>query len=142
MRVVETLARAGVTVGVSVAPVIPGLSDEDIPGILRRARDAGASYAFQVLLRLPRPVDEIFRARLEAALPLRAGKVLRRIRETRGGKMYDARFDVRGRGEGPYADAIRAMFERTATGLGLAIRERWSDRPTTFARPRAQLPLF
>jgi hypothetical protein len=56
--------------------------------------------------------------------------------------MYDARFDVRGRGEGPYADAIRAMFERTATGLGLAIRERWSDRPTTFARPRAQLPLF
>ncbi len=95
-----------------------------------------------MLLRLPRPVDEIFRARLEEALPLRASRVLARIRETRGGKMYDARFGVRGRGEGPYAQAISALFDRTASDLGLLARERWEGGPTPFARPRAQLALF
>src|SRR5262249_15193934 len=103
MRTIERLARAGLAVGVMVAPIIPGLNGEDLGGVLRAGRDAGARYAGTVLLRLPGPVKEVFESRLRASLPLRADRVLRRIRETRSGKMYDARFGVRGRGEGAYA---------------------------------------
>src|SRR5262245_31567805 len=111
MRIVETLARAGITVGVNVAPIIPGLNDQDIPKILAAAREAGASQAGYVLLRLPGSVKVVFEERLRAALPLAADRVLHRIRETRGGELYDPRFGVRGRGEGTYALAIRTLFE-------------------------------
>ena len=122
VRTIERLARAGLRVGVMVAPIIPGLNDEDMGDVLRAARDAGATHAGSVLLRLPGPVKEVFEARLRAALPLRADKVLRRIRETRGGKMYDSRFGVRGTGEGVYAEAIAQLFEQTAQKLGFERR--------------------
>ena len=128
IRVIETLARAGLSVGVNVAPIIPGLNDQDIPQILKAARDAGAVSAGHVLLRLPGSVKEVFEQRLRAALPLTAARVLHRIRETRGGQLYDSRFGVRGRGEGPYAAAIHTLFETTATRFGL--------RTGTFAPPR------
>jgi DNA repair photolyase len=118
LRVIETLARAGISVGVNVAPIIPGLNDQDIPKILAAARDAGARSAGHVLLRLPGPVKAVFEERLRAALPLSAERVLHRIRETRGGQLYDSRFGVRGRGEGTYADAIHALFESAATRYG------------------------
>jgi DNA repair photolyase len=119
MRIVETLARAGISVGVNVAPIIPGLNDQDVPRILTAARAAGAADAGYVLLRLPGSVKVVFEDRLRTALPLQADRVLHRIRETRGGELYDARFGVRGRGEGSYAMAIRALFETTAARLGL-----------------------
>jgi len=119
IRVIETLARAGLSVGVNVAPIIPGLNDQDIPQILKAARDAGAVSAGHVLLRLPGSVKEVFEQRLRAALPLTAARVLHRIRETRGGQLYDSRFGVRGRGEGPYATAIHTLFETTAARFGL-----------------------
>jgi DNA repair photolyase len=126
-----------------VAPIIPGLNDEDMGEVLRAARDAGAAYAGTVLLRLPGPVKDVFEERLRAALPLRADRVLRRIKETRGGKMYDARFGVRGRGEGVYADAIRSLFEQTAQRLGLKTRSFAEEEAApTFRRPRGQLALF
>jgi DNA repair photolyase len=143
IRVIERIARAGLRVGVMVAPIIPGLNDEDVGDVLRAARDAGASWAGSVLLRLPGPVKEVFEERLRASLPLRAERVIRRIRETRGGKMYDARFGVRGKGEGPYAQAIQSLFEQTAKNLGLETRPfAHHDAPTTFRRPRGQLGLF
>jgi DNA repair photolyase len=143
VRTIERLARAGLRVGVMVAPIIPGLNDEDIGDVLRAARDAGARWAGSVLLRLPGLVKDVFEERLRATLPLRADRVLRRIRETRGGKMYDPRFGVRGKGEGAYAEAIQSLFERTAKTLGLETRSVADDRsPTTFQRPRGQLPLF
>ena len=119
LKVIETLAKAGVPVGVNVAPIIPGLNDQDIPKLLTAARDAGATHAGTVLLRLPGSVKAVFEERLRAALPLTAERVLHRIRETRGGKLYDARFGARGRGEGPYAEAIRSLFATTAIRLGL-----------------------
>ena len=121
LRVVETLAKAGVSVGVNVAPIIPGLNDQDIPKILAAAREAGARSAGHVLLRLPGPVKTVFEERLRAALPLTAERVLHRVRETRGGKLYDSRFGVRGRGEGTYADAIHALFETAATRAGFRL---------------------
>jgi len=142
IRTIRRLADAGVPVGVMVGPVIPGLNDEDMGDVLRAARDAGASHASRVLLRLPGPVKEVFEGRLREALPLRADRVLRRIRETRGGKLSDARFGVRGRGEGPYAEAIGALFDQTAQRLGFETRPWNDDAPTTFLRPRGQLALL
>ena len=118
LRIIETLAKAGVEVGVNVAPIIPGLNDEDIPKILSAARDAGATHAGSVLLRLPGSVKAVFEARVRAALPLSADRVLHRIRETRGGRLYDPRFGTRGRGEGTYALAIQTLFRTTARRLG------------------------
>jgi DNA repair photolyase len=143
VRVIERLAKAGIRVGVMVAPIIPGLNDEDMGEVLHAAREAGATHAGMVLLRLPGPVRDVFEDRLRAALPLRADKVIRRIQDTRGGKMYDARFGVRGRGEGPYAEAIRSLFEQTCARLGLNAEGRYAeDAPTTFRRPRGQMTLF
>ena len=143
VRVIERLAQAGLRVGVMVAPVIPGLNDEDMGEVLRAARDAGASWAGSVLLRLPGPVKDVFEERLRASLPLKAERVLHRIRETRGGQMYDPRFGVRGKGEGAYAAAIQSLFEQSAKALGLETRSVTDDPVTsTFVRPRGQLPLF
>ncbi len=152
MKTIERLARAGLEVGVNVAPIIPGLNDEEIGDILTAARDAGATHAGTVLLRLPLAVAPVFEERLRQALPLRADRVMRRIRETRGGKLYDAAFGTRGRGDGPYAEATFALFERTARRLGL--RTSWMEpgladaeagtAETTFERPdrSGQLRLF
>ncbi len=146
MRTVERLAAAGLRVGVMVAPVIPGLGDEEIGDVLAAAKDAGAAFAGYTMLRLPGPVKEVFVERIREALPLRADKIIRRIQDVRGGKMNDARFGSRGHGEGPYADAIGQLFEQTAKRLGL-LQEDHVPRETraTFERPlarRGQLALF
>jgi DNA repair photolyase len=128
-----------------VAPIIPGLNDEDMGDVLRAAREAGATHAGTVLLRLPGPVKGVFEARLRAALPLRADRVLRRIRETRGGKMNDSRFTVRGKGEGAYAEAIAQLFEQTVQKLGFETGRPSESPASTFQRPagqKRQLTLF
>jgi DNA repair photolyase len=123
IHLIEKLARAGIEVGVNVAPVIPGLNDQDMPRVMTAAREAGATHAGFVLLRLPGSVKAVFEERLRANLPLQADRVLHRIRETRGGALYDPRFSVRGRGEGIYAEAIKRLFQSTAARLGLATHE-------------------
>ena len=136
MKIVETLAKAGINVGVSVSPIVPGLNDDHLGDVLERASAAGAHHAFYVLLRLPGAVREVFETAMRKHLPLRAEKVFRRLREAHGGKMYDASFGMRGRGEGVYADTIRMLFERTATRVGLNPDEMtWYTTPNTFARP-------
>jgi DNA repair photolyase len=134
------------------APIIPGLNDNQLVKLLERAANAGAKSAGWVLLRLPGAVKDVFEDRVRVAMPLAADKILHRIRETRGGeKLYDARFGVRGRGEGPYAQAIQTMFDATIRRLGLGHRNdegslfRDDEAPTTFerpAKPGAQLSLF
>lgn len=120
LRAIERLAEAGIEVGVNFAPLIPGLNEEDMVPVLEGARRAGAKHASFVLLRLPGPVAGVFEERLRAALPLSADKVMRRIRETRGGDLNDSRFGVRGRGEGVYAETLAALFQSTSRRLGLA----------------------
>jgi DNA repair photolyase len=145
MRAVERLAAAGIRVTVNVAPVIPGLSDGDIPKILEAAAAAGARRAALILLRLPGPVKEVFEQRLRAALPLRADRVLARTREMRGGKLNEPRFGERFKGQGEYYAAIRALFDTTARRLGLLEDEDDDDKPTSFRRPTdrgGQLRLF
>ncbi len=91
MKTIERLAAAGLDVGVNVAPVIPGLSDADIPAILEAAKAAGARRAGFVFLRLPGSVAQVFEERIRRSLPLRAERILARVREARGGKLYDPR---------------------------------------------------
>ncbi len=143
MRTLARLAAAGLRVGVMVAPIIPGLNDEEMSDVLRAARDAGAAHASSVLLRLPGPVKDVFADRIKAALPLRADRILRRVRETRGGKLYDASYATRGHGVGVYAEAIAALFQQAAQKVGLPIRpEAYVEQPTPFRRPRGQMGLF
>jgi DNA repair photolyase len=119
LRAVRALANAGVSVGVNVAPVIPGLTDHEIPDLLEAARDAGAQGAAWTLLRLPHAVEEVFVAWLHEQAPLRAERVLARVREARGGALSDARFGHRMRGEGVYARQIKQLFDVHRRRLGL-----------------------
>jgi DNA repair photolyase len=141
---IERLAAAGLDVGVNIAPVIPGLSDADIPRILEAAHAAGARRAGFVFLRLPGSVKQVFEQRLREALPLRADRVLNRVREARGGRLYDSRWGVRGRGEGRYAEAARALFEATVKRLGMNEGFQGGSDEGTFRRPGRgrQLPLL
>jgi DNA repair photolyase len=149
-KVIEKLAAAGVPVGVMCAPIMPGLNDDQMVRVLERAHEAGAQTAGWVLLRLPGAVAGVFEERVREALPLAADKIMHRIRETRGGeKLYDPRYHKRGRGEGPYAETIKAMFEATVKRLGLNARDdRYlADLPagSRFQRPekpKVQLSLF
>ncbi|HEX9103184.1 MAG TPA: PA0069 family radical SAM protein [Polyangia bacterium] len=124
IKTIARLAAAGLDVGVNVAPVIPGLGDEDIAEILTAAAAAGAKRAGFIFLRLPGPVAPVFAERVAAALPLRAERILSRVREARRGKLNDARFGKRMEGEGPYAEAAYALFDKTCKKLGLNQRDR------------------
>ena len=117
---VERLSRAGVSVHVNVAPVIPGLTDRDIPRILEAAARAGARSASMILLRLPGNVRHVFEARLREEFPLAVERVLARTREVRGGRLNDPAFGSRMRGGGEYAAAVQMLFDRTAARLGLS----------------------
>ena len=116
---IKVLADAGIPVGVNVAPVVPGLTDHELPEILEAAADAGASFASYIVLRLPHGVKEIFTDWLERHVPERKEKVLNRLRELRGGRLYDSRYAVRGRGEGPWAEQVRKLFGVSCARLGL-----------------------
>jgi DNA repair photolyase len=133
LAALETLARAGVPVGVLVAPVIPGLTDHELPAILAAAAGAGARTAGFVPLRLPYGLKELFDEWLSIHAPERRAKVLHRVREIRGGVLNDSRFGARMRGEGPYADQLRALFHVTCRKLGLNAERTTLD--TTAFRP-------
>jgi DNA repair photolyase len=119
LEAIRLLSGAGIPVGVNVAPVVPGLTDEEVPAILEAAAEAGATFASYILLRLPWGVKSIFETWLEQHFPDRKDKVLNRVREMRGGKLYDARFETRGKGEGPWADHLNALFTVSKRKLGL-----------------------
>ncbi len=139
---IEKLARAGVPVGVMVAPVIPGLNDHEIPAILEAARDAGASSAGMIMLRLPYGMKELFGEWLERHRPERKRRVLARVRDVRGGQLNDARFGSRMRGQGLYAQQLQNLFEIQRRRAGLASPPR-NLSIEHFRRPGdAQLDLF
>jgi DNA repair photolyase len=141
LATIELLASHGIPVGVMVAPVVPGLTDHELPAILTAAAEAGARFANYIPLRLPRGVADLFTEWLELNFPDRKDRVLKRVREMRGGALNDPRFGSRMRGEGVFAEQLRALFQVTRTRLGLA-----SGAPelstASFRRPTAQYGLF
>jgi DNA repair photolyase len=118
-RALEKLSAAGIRTGLSISPVITGWNDSDIPRLLQKAGDSGASFAFYALLRLPGAVEKVFLSRLRQSFPERAGKVEYHLRETRGGAMDETRFGKRFRGQGKMADLIDDLFRIHARKNGL-----------------------
>jgi DNA repair photolyase len=145
LEAIEVLAKAGVPVNVMVAPVVPGLTDHEIPAILKAAHDAGAHSAGYITLRLPHGVKELFERWLERHFPDRKDKVLNRVRELRDGKLYDPTFGVRMRGTGVFADQIEALFDASVRKLGMNERPMKLKRnSSSFKKPpkNGQLALF
>ena len=134
LRTIETLARAGVHVGVSASPMIPFINEPELERILAAARDAGASSAFTTVVRLPWEVNPLFQQWLETHFPDRAARVMARVRDMRGGKDYDATFGTRMRGTGTWARMLRDRFNLAVARLGFN-RERISMDMTQFVRP-------
>jgi DNA repair photolyase len=142
LATIRKLAEAGVPVGVMVAPVIPGLTDHEMPNILAAATEAGAKFAGYVTLRLPYAVAPLFEQWLTTHFPDRKEKVLNRVRSLRGGKLYDAQFGKRMTGEGIFAEQIEQMFHVACRRVGLA-NNHLPLSTATFRRPGGtQLGLF
>jgi DNA repair photolyase len=146
-RRLETIARlteAGVPVVALASPMIPGLNDHELESILAAAADAGARAANYILLRLPLEIAGLFEEWLRHHRPHRADRVLRLMRESRGGNLYESKFGHRMTGRGPFADLLAARFRRTCRRLGLDGRT-WQLDTSQFVAPHnknAQLSLF
>jgi DNA repair photolyase len=121
LRAIEELSAAGIPVGVSAAPMIPGLNDHEMPGILAAAKAAGAVSAFYSAVRLPHGVADFFEQWLERHVPDKKDKVMGRIREMRGGKTNDSTFGDRMRGKGIVAEEMKRMFDVQVRRLGLNV---------------------
>jgi DNA repair photolyase len=142
LEAVAALAAAGIPVGVMVAPVIPGLTDHEIPAILKASREAGARHAFYTVLRLPGALGGLFAEWLERAEPGRHERVLRRVRGTMGGGLDCPEYGTRLRGTGQWGAQIAEVFAKHRDRLGMAAE---GPRLSTdsFARPGGtQLTLF
>src|SRR5437588_7056683 len=141
----QLLAEAGIPVGLGIAPVIPTLNDPHIPQLLRRAHECGARHAFMSLLRLPGSVAPYFEQRLRERLPTKAERVLRRLRELRGGKLNSSEFGARMRGQGAYWEMIEQQFRLHCQRLGFNKTDESAytqARRNTFRRPTLQQSLF
>ena len=117
---ISKLRAAGIPVGVLVAPVIPAITDHEIPNIIAAAVDAGAQFAGYVMLRLPHGVGPLFEDWLARHFPDRKEKVLNRVRDVRGGRLNDPQFGSRMRGAGAFADQAEALFEVACRRAGIA----------------------
>jgi DNA repair photolyase len=142
LAAIRKLADAGIPASVNVAPIIPGLNDHEIPAILQAAAEAGATGAGFTTLRLPHANTELFVQWLETHFPNKKDKVLNQLRTMRNGKLYDAEWGSRMKGEGIFAEQIKRIFEVARRKAGIK-----NDRPplstTAFRRPGGtQLTLF
>jgi DNA repair photolyase len=127
LRVIETFAKAGVPVGVSVSPMIPFLNEPELERILGAAREAGATSSFSTILRLPWEVNPLFQQWLEQHVPDRAARIMARMRDLRGGRDYDSTFGQRMTGSGLWAKLLRDRFERASRQLGYVTERRELD---------------
>ncbi|MBI5163377.1 MAG: radical SAM protein, partial [Magnetospirillum sp.] len=144
LEAIRRLAAAGIPTAVMVAPVIPALTDHELERILEAARDAGATAAFMILLRLPLEVEPLFVEWLKTHCPDRAGHVLSLVAQCREGKRYRAAFGTRMSGTGPHAELLRQRFAVARRRLGLDERDMELDT-TRFRvppRPGDQLSLL
>jgi DNA repair photolyase len=134
LTAVRRLADAGVPAYVSIAPVVPAITDHEMEHIVERATESGARGCFFLPVRLPHEVAPLFRAWLGAHFPDRADKVMATIRSLRGGKDNDPDFFTRMRGQGPWGDLLRRRFQIACRRHGLG-NERIALRTDLFRRP-------
>jgi DNA repair photolyase len=141
LKAIEELSRAGIPVGVMIAPIIPGLTDHEVPSILAEAASRGARFAGCTLLRLPLAVSPLFQEWLEAHYPDRKERVLSLIRSWGEGNLHDSDFGTRMRGKGEFAAQVRALFKIHCAKNGLN-REDLGLTTENFQRPGEQMRLF
>jgi DNA repair photolyase len=141
LEAVAQLRAAGIPTGVMVAPIIPGLTDHEVPAIVKACAEAGAQFAGYTIVRLPWAIAPLFEHWLDEHFPEKKEKVLQRIRAIRGGdKLNDSRWGSRLVGEGIFAEQIRSMFEVASRRAGFGARPKLST--AAFRRPNEQLPLL
>jgi len=138
---IRQLTDAGIPVGVMVAPVVPGLTDHEIPAILQAAKEAGAITAGYVPLRLPFAVKDLFEAWLGRHMPDRKDKILNRIRAIRNGKLNDSNFHTRMRGHGVFAEQLKTMFDIASRKAGIPFKH-LELTTANFRVPSSQMGLF
>ena len=144
LATIRSLTEAGIPVRVMVAPVVPGITDHELEAILEAARDAGASLANYILLRLPGEVKELFTDWLDAHHPAKRNKVLNTIRSLRDGKLNNAQWGERMVGKGAFGKTLDIRFAAALRRLGLK-REGKALRTDLFSKPgkdTRQLSLF
>jgi DNA repair photolyase len=135
LRAIRMLADAGVPVTALLAPIIPGLNDQEIPAILDAVAAAGAKRAGHVLLRLPHAVKDIFLDWLDTHEPGKKARIVDRLQALRGGKLYDSRWGTRMTGEGIFAEQINELFRVSARRAGLNQEDRHPLATAHFRRP-------
>lgn len=142
LQAIRELSAAGIPVGVLVAPLIPGLTDHELPAIVQAAADAGATRIGYILLRLPHAVKEIFTHWLDEHAPTKKARIIDRLRALRGGQLYDSDWSQRLSGQGIWAEQLAQMFEVAARRAGLS-QESVPLSTAHFRRPGGtQLELF
>ncbi|KXF90143.1 PA0069 family radical SAM protein [Phaeobacter inhibens] len=144
LATIRRLSDADVPVRIMTSPIVPGLTDHELEALLAAGVEAGADAASWIMLRLPREVSELWQEWLAEHVPLRAEKVMARLREMHGGRDYDPRWGHRMRGEGPYAEVIANRFKTACKRLGL-LQKSPESRCDLFAKPAQagdQLALF
>ncbi|MDY7562505.1 PA0069 family radical SAM protein [Pseudomonas sp. 10B1] len=142
LRAIRVMRQAGIPVGVLCAPMIPMINDSELESLLAEAKAAGALSASYVMLRLPLEVAPLFEEWLHAHYPQRAAHVMSLIRQVRGGELYDSRFGVRMRGQGPFADLLAQRYNVAVKRLGLNHRESLSLDCEAFCPPGGQMSLL
>ncbi len=141
LRAIRELSAAGIPVGVMVAPVIPGLTEHEMPAIIEAAAEAGAKRVGYVLMRLPFAVKDVFTRWLEDHVPGKKARVLDRLKTLHGGKLYRSDWGKRMTGEGIFAEQMKAMFEVSARRAGMN-QENFTLSTAHFRKPGEQLTLF
>ncbi|MBN8413633.1 PA0069 family radical SAM protein [Halomonas litopenaei] len=142
LKTLHELAALGIPTGALISPVIPGLTDHELETLLTAAKDAGASSAGWMLLRLPHEVAPLFAEWLEHHYPQRAAKVMSLIRQCRNGQDYDSRFGHRMRGQGVFADLLDQRYRKACRRLGLPQRDETTLDTSSFRPPQRQGSLF
>jgi DNA repair photolyase len=141
LETIEKLTEKKIPAGVNIAPVIPGLTDQEIPTILKKASSYGAVFAGHSMLRLPYAVKDLFLEWLKKELPGKESKIVNKIREMRDGKLNESEFGVRFSGKGELAETIHSLFEISCRKYGLN-QESVKLRADLFRIPSNQLEIF
>jgi DNA repair photolyase len=137
---IRQLRSAGIPTGVMVAPIIPGLTDHEVPRILDACAKAGAQFASYTIVRLPWAVAPLFEHWLDEHFPDRKDKVLGRIRDLRGNRLNNSQWHTRMTGEGIFAEQIASIFKVGCHRAGIGKRPNLST--AAFQRTKEQLKLF
>ena len=133
LETIYKLSSNGIPTGVNVAPIIPGLNDEEIPAILKAASENGAKHAGHVMVRLPYSVKDLFVDWLNRNYPEKASKIINRIHDIRNGELNNAEWGKRFSGEGEYAEHVHSLFKISCEKYGLN-KERRGLRTDLFRR--------